>query len=126
MSTHDAEYFRQCRRAQGIPARDPFSAPRFRQRTTELQRLEQLRWPRNLVGELASIAELMAESAHVSENAGDACSCGCGAEHKQNVSQTRRSPYGRGFDVIYFRSESCKSRWNQVRGAAKGRVVLPP
>jgi hypothetical protein len=115
MSTHDAEYFRQRRRAQGIPARDPFSARRFRQRATELQRLEQLPWPRNLVGELASIAELMAESAHASENTGGACSCGCRAEHKQNVSQTLRSPYSRGFDVIYFRSESCKNRWNQER-----------
>ena len=63
MSTHDAEYFRQRRRAQGLPARDPFSAVRFQQRATELARPEQLPWPRNLFGELASIAELMAESA---------------------------------------------------------------
>jgi hypothetical protein len=66
MSTHDAEYFRQPCRAQGIPARDPFCAPKFR-RATELQRLEQLSWPRNLSGELASIAELMAESAHAGD-----------------------------------------------------------
>jgi hypothetical protein len=42
MFTHDAEYFRQRRRAQGIPARDPLSASRFQQRATELERLEQL------------------------------------------------------------------------------------
>ena len=111
MSTHDAEYFRPRCQAQGIPARDPLSAPGFQQRATELQRLEQLPWPRNLFGELASIAELMAEPAHV----GGTCSCGSGKEHKQNVSQTLRSPYGRGVDVIYFRSEACKDRWNQER-----------
>jgi hypothetical protein len=115
MTAHDAEYFRQRRRAQGIPERDPFSAPKFLKRAIELQRLEQLPWPRNLFGELASIAELMAESAHAGENADGACSCGCRKEHKQNVSQTLRNPYGRGFDVIYFRSEACKNRWNQER-----------
>jgi hypothetical protein len=115
MSTHDAEYFRQRRRAQGIPERDPFSAPRFLQRGTKLQRLEQLPWPRNLFGDPASIVELMAESANFSENTDGACSCGCRKEHRLNVSQTLRNPYGRGFDVIYFRSEACKNRWNQER-----------
>jgi hypothetical protein len=115
MSTHDAEYFRQRRRAQGIPERDPFCVPEFLQRATELQRLEQLPWPRNLFGELASIAELMAESARAGENVDGPCSCGCRKEHKQNVSQTLRNSYGRGFDVIYFRSEACKNRWNQER-----------
>ena len=52
---------------------------------TELQRLEQLPWPRNLFDELASIAELMVESAHAGENADGACSYGCRTEHKQNV-----------------------------------------
>jgi hypothetical protein len=119
MSTHDAEYFRLRRRAQGIPARDPFSAPRFQQRSTDLQRLEQPPWPRNRFGELASIAELMAESAQLSgradENADGACSCGCRKEHKQNVTQTLRNPYGRGFDIIYFRSEVCRKTWSQER-----------
>jgi hypothetical protein len=92
ISTHDAEYSRQRRRAQGIPARDPFCSPRFLERATELQRMEQLPWPRNLFGELASIVELMAESAHAGENADGACSCGCRREHKQNVSQTLRNP----------------------------------
>jgi hypothetical protein len=55
MSTHDAECFRQSHRAQGIQS--------------EPRRLEQLPWPRNLFGELASIAELMAGSAHAGENA---------------------------------------------------------
>jgi hypothetical protein len=115
MFTHEAEYFRQRRRAQGIPARDPFSAPRFQQQATELQRLEQLPWPRNLFGEPASIAELMAGSVHAGENADRACSCECRKQHKQNASQTLRNPHGRGFDVIFFRSEACKNRWNQER-----------
>jgi hypothetical protein len=75
-------------------ARDPFFAPRFQQRATELQRLDHLPWPRNLFGEPASIAELMAEAAHDGENADDACSCGCRKEHKHNVPQTQRNPYG--------------------------------
>jgi hypothetical protein len=85
MSTHVAEYFRQRRRAQGVPERDPFSSPKFLYRATELLRLEQLPWPRNLFGELASIAELMAASAYDVENADGACSCGCRKEHKHNV-----------------------------------------
>ena len=113
MTTHDAEYFRQRRRAQGIPERDAFTTPRLQQRAVALRRLEQLPWPRNLFGEPASIAELIAESAHAGDNADAACSCGCRKEHKQNVSQTLRNPYGRGFDVIYFHSEACKNRWNQ-------------
>lgn len=125
MATHDAEYFRQRRRAQGIPARDPFSAPGFQRRATELQRLEQLPWPRNLFGELASIAELMAEPAHAGENADGTCPCGCGKAHKQNVSQTLRNPYGRGFDVIYFRSEACKNGWNKS-GGGDGSATSEP
>jgi hypothetical protein len=133
MSTHDAAYVRQRRRAQGIPARDPVFAPRFQQRATELQRLEQLPWPKNLFGEPASIAELMAESTQLSvsagENADGACSCGCRKEHKQNVSQTLRNPYGRGFDVIYFVSaifiapdgECCRLGHNT--GNRRARIV---
>ena len=112
---YDAEYFRQRRQARGSPAHDPFCTPNFLQRAIEPRRLEQLPWPRNLFGELTSIAELMAESAHAGENADAACSCGCRKQHKQNVTQTLRNPYGRGFDVIYFRSEACKNSWNQER-----------
>ena len=39
------------------------------------------------------------------------------------MSQTQRNPYGRGFDVIYFRSEACKNRWNQERQRREGRQV---
>jgi len=76
----------------------------------------QLPRPRNLFGELASIAELMAESAQPSARA---------AEHRWRmlVHMSQRThaqyaadaadPYVRGFEVIYFRSEGCKNRWNQ-------------
>jgi len=118
MSTHDAEYFRKRRRSQGIPERDPLSAQRFQQRATELQRLEQLPWPRNLFGEPATIRALIAEFADTAENTDDTCSCGCRRDHQQNVPQALRNPYGRGYDVIYFRSEACKIRWNQERRRA--------
>jgi hypothetical protein len=69
MSTHDVEYFQRRRQAQGVPAREPFSAPKFPRQATEPRCLERLPWPRNLFGELASIAELMAESEHGGQNA---------------------------------------------------------
>lgn len=129
MSTHDAEYFRQLRRAQGSPARDPFSAPKFLQRATELRRLERLPWPRHLFGVPASIAELLAEAAQLSEQASEnvdaVCPCGCRREHKLNVSQTLRNPYGRGFDVIYFWSDACKSKWNHERPRRPALPVKP-
>ena len=122
MSTHDAEYFRQRRRTHGIPERGPFAAPQFLQRAAELCRLEQLPWPRNLFGKPVSITELLAETAQLSnqadEDRGLLCPCGCRRKHKSNVSQTLRNPYGRGFDVIYFWSNACKSKWNRERMAA--------
>jgi hypothetical protein len=66
MSAYGAENLRQSHWAQGIPAREPLTAPEFPRHATEPRRLEQLPWPRNLFGELASIAELMAESEHTS------------------------------------------------------------
>jgi hypothetical protein len=121
MFRHDAEFFRQRRRAHGIPEREAFSAPKFLQRATELRRLEQLPWPRNLFDEPACIAELLAGSAQLTERTDEdrdhLCPCGCRREHKSNVSQTLRNPYGRGFDVIYFWSNACKSKWNQERMA---------
>jgi hypothetical protein len=118
MTAHDAEYFRQRRRHQGIPPRDPLSTPKLLQRGAELLRLEQLPWPRNLFGENATITELMAEAAHLEQGArttDDLCLCGCRREHKHRVSQTLRNPYGRGYDVIYFSSDACKSKWNRER-----------
>jgi hypothetical protein len=118
MSKYDAEMFRQLRRTKGSPMRDPFSAPKFLG-TPELRGLEQLPWPWNLFGEPATIAELLAQATQLSGQAGqnldDVCPCGCRREHKLDTSQTLRNPYGRGFDVIYFWSDVCKSRWNRER-----------
>jgi hypothetical protein len=55
MSKHDAEYFRQRRRARGIPVREMLTAPNFLQQATEPRGVEQLPWPGNLFGEPASI-----------------------------------------------------------------------
>ena len=73
MSAYGAENLRQSHWAQAIPAREPFSAPKFPPQATEPRRLEQLPWPRNLFGELASIAELMAESELRGQNADGIC-----------------------------------------------------
>ena len=116
MSTHDAEYFRQRRRAIGIPERDQFSDAKFVRQGIELQRLEQLPWPRDLFGEYATVAELVAEASQQSdENIDNACSCGCQRRHNHNVSQVVANPYGRGFNAIYFCSNTCKSKWKKKR-----------
>ena len=118
MVAHDAEYFRQRRRQQGVLPRDPLSAPRFLKHGVELRRLEQLPWPRNLFGENATLAELMAEAAlfeQAVQISDELCPCGCRKEHKHRVSQTLRNPYGRGYHVIYFSSDACKSKWNRER-----------
>jgi hypothetical protein len=116
MSDHDAEYFRQRRCAQEIPERETLSAKKYSKRGLELKGLEQLPWPKDLFGNYASIAELMAEAAELSgpgECRDDLCSCGRRREHRNNVSQTIRSPYGHSFNVVYFWSNACKSKWNR-------------
>lgn len=119
MATHDAEYFRQRRRVRGIRAREPFSAQGFMQRAIGLRRLEQQPWPKNLFGEPASLETMLAVATQLSEKADEnpdnVCPCGCGRAHNKNVAQTLRNPYGRSFDVIYFWSEACKSKWNLER-----------
>jgi hypothetical protein len=121
MSTHDAEYFRRRPGAQRIPAREPFSAPKFPRQATEPRRLEQLPWPRNLFGELATIAELMAESEHGGQNADGICSWGRRKEDKHNVPRTPRNPYDRGFDIIHFGSEALQELVEPGAEAKTGR-----
>jgi hypothetical protein len=86
MLTHSAEYFRQRRRAQGIPARDPFSAPKFLRLAVELQRLEQLTWPTNLFGQPATIAELIAGGVQLARRRGkdhdQLCPWGAARDHR--------------------------------------------
>ena len=119
MSNHDKEYGKRRRRAPSICACDAFSAPKFLERAAELRRMEQLPWPRNPFGEPVTIDELLAQAkqqpGQAVENPEDMCPCGCRKEHQRNVPQTLRNPHGRGFGVIYFRSDTCKSSWNQER-----------
>jgi len=119
MSKHDKEHGKRRRRAPSICACDAFSAPKFLQRAAELRRMEQLPWPRNPFGEPVTIDELLTEAAQrpgeAVENPEDMCPCGCRKEHQRNVPQTLRNPYGRGFGVIYFRSDACKISWNRER-----------
>jgi hypothetical protein len=113
----DAEYFR--RRPQGIPGGDSFSPTKFVKRGSELQRLEQLSWPRSQSGEYATIEGLMAKTAQLSgqfgHNPNAICPCGCRREHGNEVPRATRDPNGRGFDVAYFSSNACKSKWNSER-----------
>jgi hypothetical protein len=81
-------------------------APRLPRQATEPHRLKQQPWPRNLFGELASIEELMAEAASPT----DADARG---SDRRNMSRTLSNPSG--FDVIWFWSDGCKSRWNRDR-----------
>jgi hypothetical protein len=119
MCKQDAEYFRRLRRALGVPERDPFSASKFVKRGFELQRLEQLSWPKNMFGDYASISELMAEAVELSgqgaDNTDSVSPCGCQREHNHSLSQTIHNPYGRGFGAVYFWSNACKSKWNRER-----------
>jgi hypothetical protein len=83
---------------QGIPPRDPFSAPRVLQRGAELRRVEQLPWPTNWFWDIATIAERMAAAAQCGLEArilDDLCPCGCRRVHKHRESQpcpTRTTP----------------------------------
>jgi hypothetical protein len=118
MVAHDAEYFGKRRRQQGILPRDFLSGPRLHKHGAELRRVEQLPWPRNLFGENATIAELMAEAALIDQGpqiSDELCACGCPREHKRKALQTLHNPYGRGYDTTYFSSDACKSKWNRER-----------
>jgi hypothetical protein len=128
MTAHDAEFSRQRRSHRGGSVRDPLSAPRLTQREAEPRWQEQLPWPRNLFGNSATIAELMAEAAQFGQEAPVAdglCPCGCRREHRHRVSQTLRNSYGRGYDVIYFSSDACKSKRNRETAGWRERADAP-
>jgi hypothetical protein len=63
MYRHDNEYLVEATHDQHLFAR-PVSAPEPPRRAIEPYRSRALPWPRNLFGELASIEELMTETAH--------------------------------------------------------------
>lgn len=116
------------RAAQGNPMRvyaDYDQTPHIIATGHELQRLimeplPDLPWPQSLYSDNpAAIGELITLDTKFGVrkvNAQDLCPCGKGHEHKHNVSQTIRSPYGNGWQVVYFHSEACKSAWNHARG----------
>jgi hypothetical protein len=66
MCSHDAKYFNQSIRTQGTRQCGAPAGSRFVKRGIKLQCLEQLPWPRNLFGECATIAELLAEDSRPS------------------------------------------------------------
>jgi hypothetical protein len=119
MSEHDIGYLTHRDRTEDVTAGDPVATVKSLRRAIEPDRLEQLPWPRNLFGDPASIAELLAETMRLSDqfgdNPGETRRCECGRKHKRNVSRTSRNPYGRGFGIIWFWSDACKTRWNQAR-----------
>jgi peroxiredoxin len=120
MLIHDAEYVLQSRRAQGISPREPLSAMPLLHYGTELQRLNSRPWPRNLFGEHATIAELLApKAAWGEEHPDDLCACGCGKEHRQRVSRIQPNPRGDGFDLVHFRSIACMNRWTWIKGQSQ-------
>jgi hypothetical protein len=124
MSDHDAEHSRQRRPAHAILERDLFTAPKLRERPIESRQFEQLPWPKNIFGNEATIAELMAELQQPLQNGranldnpnlDNLCGCGCGRQHKCNLMQTIRGPYGLGYSVVWFWSDACKGDWNRKR-----------
>ena len=98
MAAHDAEYFRNRRRAQGIEERVNYDrSPHVLAAAEELRAL------------MAAPLELRERE--------DLCPCGCKQTHRQRVTQTIRSVYGQGWHVLYFSSDSCKSKFNRARVA---------
>ncbi len=79
---------------------------------------------KTLLGETTPVAELLAKATQLSEQSGavpdNVCPCGCHRVRRHTVSQTVRSPYGCGFAITYFWSESCKSKWNRERMQGAG------
>jgi hypothetical protein len=71
-----------------------------------------LSWPHNPFESVAR-AQLLPQQDMIF--ASDACKCGCGNMHRNNIPQTLRSPHATGWLVIYFYSNSCKSKWNRER-----------
>lgn len=135
---HTAEYYRQRRAKQrqalaeaGTPLRqygDFVNLPRYQVMGEEIRAMmrepvPRLPWPRSLFQDQpALIDELVALDQRFGVrkvNSQDLCGCGCGHEHKHRISQTARSPYGSGWQILYFASDACKSRYNQQKAGGK-------
>jgi len=89
----------------------------------ELVACPSLAWPADLYGHTVTVAELTADGDFAPAKIGripkhrpeDLCACGCGNLHRQNVSMTTHSAHGRGFHVMYFHRQACKSDFAQKR-----------
>jgi hypothetical protein len=111
VSMHSVEIVLQCRWAAGMSPRGPLSVSQTLSGGEGLQRLAALPWPRNLFGDHATIAELLAPS--VENQRDDLCACGCGREHRQRLPRILPNPDGDGFDLHHFWSVACERTWSR-------------
>jgi hypothetical protein len=115
MYMHDAKFVSQRQKAHGVAPHEPSCAPPPPPHGGGLQRLKSLPWPRNLFGEHATLAELLALRAEVHPKSNLSCACGCGREHRQRLSRILPNPDGNGFDLTHFWSVACESKWMWTR-----------
>jgi hypothetical protein len=97
---------------------DAFTTKRILHQARELRFLEHLpvpdlAWPHDLFA-VSRGAQLLSQ---LQLKADGMCRCGCGREHKNRVTQTVHSSRGNGWHVLYFASDTCKTRFNQARAA---------
>lgn len=117
---HDAAYFAERRRAQGIPVRGDYDhLPRFIAAGKELQQLMSaplpaLQWPKDLF-----CVALQQQATRILAD-GDKCGWkGCNRPHGMNLPLPVRNPYGGGFSHnLYFCSDGCRSL--HIRSKANG------
>ncbi|HTW69675.1 MAG TPA: hypothetical protein VME47_07315 [Acetobacteraceae bacterium] len=87
--------------------------------TDHAEYLEHLPWPKDLFGQSASIAELLAEDAQLREqgveNPDGMCAWECLKAYNNNVMQMPGNSYGRGFHMLRFSPEAYKGNWNRER-----------
>jgi len=95
--------------------------PKAQRRGKELRLLESLPmldWPTDLYNRPLTIKQLMAQPLTQQKvTSQDLCACGCGKPHRNNHPQTIRSPYGTGWQLLYFATDACKSRYNATKAA---------
>jgi hypothetical protein len=80
-----------------------------------LMALPTLEWPADLFADADKLVAVQPLTQQRSGKVEDLCTCGCLQQHKQRVTQTVHSAHGAGWHVLYFASNSCKSKWNKAR-----------
>jgi peroxiredoxin len=120
MPIHDTIYVSKRQRVPADSSSDRLSISSSRRHETASRRLKSLPWPKNLFGEHATIAELLAPRPPVDEDyLDDLCACGCGEAHQQLVSLILQDPHDAGFDLIHFRSFACSERWTRTNARSR-------